>query len=563
MKSNLLRTSILLLAISASFGMIAGNQITITDDGSGTGTTTWTADNVYILDGFVFVNSGQTLTIEEGTVIKGSAGTGADASALVVARGGVLIAEGSASAPIIFTFAADPLDGSVPYDTRGQWGGLIVLGEASLNSTPGESQIEGIPETEPRGLYGGTDDLDNSGSLKYISIRHGGTDIGAGNEINGLTLGGVGSGTTIEHIEIISNADDGIEFFGGTAQVKWAVVAFVGDDSFDYDEGWRGRGQFWFTVQDTPDSGNGDRGGEHDGGTNPEDGTPYAHPIISNVTSMGKGISEGKRALTFRDNAGGEYHNSIFFNWGKGIDIENLASGEDSYARFENGELGFTGNCFHNTAGSGTSAGASDLFKISMGSGWASESDSISALTASTSALVASFNAMNNEVANPGLVYEVAIGSGGSNSGLGIVPINDVSGAVTPAGSFFTEATFKGAFDPAEPCDPWIAGWTMLDGYGFVGCYSVGIEEAITPVVVANIYPNPTTSDLTFESATDLSHVTMQIIALQGETVWGTQLNNVAKGTQQKINTSTLASGIYIMQIVSEQGNQNIRFIKE
>jgi hypothetical protein len=125
MKSNLLRTSILLLAIIASFGMTGGNQITITDDGSGTGTTTWTSDNVYILDGFVFVNSGQTLTIEEGTVVKGSAGTGADASALVVARGGILIAEGTASAPIIFTFAADPLDGSVPYDTRGQWGGVL------------------------------------------------------------------------------------------------------------------------------------------------------------------------------------------------------------------------------------------------------------------------------------------------------------------------------------------------------------------------------------------------------------------------------------------------------
>jgi hypothetical protein len=563
MKSNLLRTSILLLAIIASFGMTGGNQITITDDGSGTGTTTWTSDNVYILDGFVFVNSGQTLTIEEGTVVKGSAGTGADASALVVARGGILIAEGTASAPIIFTFAADPLDGSVPYDTRGQWGGVIILGDASLNSTPGESQIEGIPETEPRGLYGGSDDLDNSGSLKYISIRHGGTDIGAGNEINGLTLGGVGSGTTIEHIEIISNADDGIEFFGGTAQVKWAVVAFVGDDSFDYDEGWRGRGQFWFTVQDTPDSGSGDRGGEHDGGTNPEDGTPYAHPIISNVTSMGKGVAEGKRALTFRDNAGGEYHNSIFFNWGKGVDIENLASGEDSYARFQSGELAFMGNCFHNTSGSGTSASAEELFTIAMGSGWANASDSTAALSASSTLFAASFDLMNNEVANPGLTYEVAAGSGGSNSGLGIVPTNDVSGVTTPSGSFFSNATYKGAFDPADPCDTWVTGWTMLDGYGFVGCYTVGIEETTVAAVVTDVYPNPTNANLTFETSVDLSNVNLQIVSLSGAVVSHAQIKGITKGSQYTMNTAELTAGVYLIQLVADQGSQNIRFIKE
>ncbi|MEZ4799223.1 MAG: hypothetical protein R2809_05460 [Flavobacteriales bacterium] len=148
------------------------------------------------------------------------------------------------------------------------------MGSATLNSTPGETQIEGIPETEPRGIYGGSNDTDDSGILRYVSIRHGGTDIGAGNEINGLTLGGVGSGTVIEHIEVFANADDGMEFFGGTARVKWATVAFCGDDSFDYDEGWRGYGQFWFTVQDPADLSGGDRGGEHDGGTDPEDGMP-------------------------------------------------------------------------------------------------------------------------------------------------------------------------------------------------------------------------------------------------------------------------------------------------
>ena len=342
-------------------------QIIVSDDGSGTGTTTWTANNTYILDGMVFVNSGDELTIEPGTIIKGMPGSGAEASALIVARGGKINAVGTQENPIIFTFEQDALDGSTPYNTKGQWGGVIILGNAQLNSSPGETQIEGIPDTESRGLYGGNDDLDNSGTMTYVSIRHGGTDIGAGNEINGLTLGGVGSQTTLEYIEVIANADDGVEFFGGTASIKYVLTAFCGDDSFDYDEGWRGYGQFWCTVQE---EGDGDRGGEHDGGTDPEDGLPYAHPIISNATYIGQGTSAGKRAITLRDNAGGEYHKSIFFNWGKGIDIENLASGEDCYQRFINDEIKFSENIFDQCTNQGINAEAQDIFKVTMGSGW-------------------------------------------------------------------------------------------------------------------------------------------------------------------------------------------------
>ncbi|MBL4593491.1 MAG: hypothetical protein JKX68_06715 [Flavobacteriales bacterium] len=312
------------------------NIVTITDVGSGTGTTTWTNDKVYLLDGFVFVNLGQTLTIEAGTIIKGKPGTGASASALIVAKGATINAIGTATSPIIFTFEADPLDGSVPLTTTGQWGGIIILGDAVLNTVPTTQNIEGIPTSEPRGAYGGSNDSDNSGTMKYVSIRHGGTDIGAGNEINGLTLGGVGSGTTIEYIEVVANADDGIEFFGGTPNLKHILVSNVLDDSYDYDQGFRGKGQFWVAIENA----NSDRGGEHDGGTSPEDGTPYATPVIYNATYIGNGTS---RAITFRDNAGGEYHNTVFHNFGKGIDIEDLASGEDSKARLDAGQLKLAG----------------------------------------------------------------------------------------------------------------------------------------------------------------------------------------------------------------------------
>ena len=311
---------------------------TIAMDGE---TIDWTAENTYLLDGLCFVNDGGTLNIEAGTVIKGKSGQAESASALVVARGGTINANGTAAAPIVMTFETDPLDGSTASNTRGQWGGLIVLGNATLNSSPGETAIEGIPTNEPRGLYGGGDDADNSGSISYVSIRHGGTDIGAGNEINGLTLGGVGTGTMIDYVEVIGNADDGVEFFGGTVNTKHLLTAYCGDDSFDYDEGFRGKGQFWCTVQS--DDGEGDRGGEHDGGTDPETAMPYGIPTIYNATYIG---NSGGRTITFRDNAGGHYNNSIFVHFDKGIDIEDLADGEDSYSRFQNGDLSLNNNTF-------------------------------------------------------------------------------------------------------------------------------------------------------------------------------------------------------------------------
>ncbi|MCK4663748.1 MAG: hypothetical protein KAT68_12830 [Bacteroidales bacterium] len=327
--------------------ILASESDTITDNGNGTGTVTWVKSKTYILNGLVFVNNGQILTIEAGTVIKGMPGQGENASALIIARGGKIIAEGNESEPIIFTSIDDDLKGSVSTFARGSWGGIIILGKAQLNSSPGETAIEGIPTDEPRGIYGGNDNNDDSGILKYVSIRHGGTDIGEGNEINGLTLGGVGNQTVIEFIEVISNKDDGIEFFGGTPQIKHIVVAFCADDSFDYDEGFCGKGQFWFAIQDHDE---GDRIGEHDGGTDPENGTPYATPEIYNATYIGRGADAGKRIITFRDNAGGTYANSIFLSQTKGIDIELLASGECSYKRFQVQQLIVKNNIFYNVA---------------------------------------------------------------------------------------------------------------------------------------------------------------------------------------------------------------------
>ena len=218
--------------------------------------TTWSSDKVYVLGGRITVLDGVTLTIEPGTVIKGQAGTGANATALLVARGGMLMAEGTADLPIIFTSVADEImpgdiaagnfqSPNLDPDINGLWGGIIVLGKAPIsasndNGDVSEVQIEGIPTSDANGLYGGSVADDNSGVLKYISIRHGGTNIGSGNEINGLTFGGVGSGTIVENIEVVANQDDGIEWFGGTVNVKNVVVWNCGDDGIDTDQAWAG-----------------------------------------------------------------------------------------------------------------------------------------------------------------------------------------------------------------------------------------------------------------------------------------------------------------------------------
>ena len=157
--------------------------MTITDNGEGTGTTAWTCDNNYILDGYVFINGGQALTIEAGTIIKGAAGSGVDAAAMIVSSGGQIFAEGTEDCPIIFTFEGDALDGSTSYNTRGQWGGLILLGDATTNFG-GPAQVEGIPADNNQATYGGSNDEDNSGILTYVS-----TD----SQLRGLTFWMMGS----------------------------------------------------------------------------------------------------------------------------------------------------------------------------------------------------------------------------------------------------------------------------------------------------------------------------------------------------------------------------------
>ena len=307
-------------------------------EGNITEDKTLDASKIWLIKGRVSVIDGTTLTIPAGTIIKAASGTGADASTLIVARGGKIIANGTADNPIIMTAAADNIQvgGTYPesgpalkVDTRGLWGGLLILGRApcSFKSDVTELQIEGIPTSDTNGLYGGSVADDNSGSFQYISIRHGGAEIGEGNEINGLTLGGVGTGTTVNQIEVLGNVDDGIEFFGGTVNATNLLVWGQGEDAIDVDHGYAGTIARALVVLTAAS----DHGFEIDG---PEGSAPGRF-TLKNATVIGatddcdaEGV-DGEMA-DFRKGATGDILNVLFKDFAGGKDVELDASADAS-----------------------------------------------------------------------------------------------------------------------------------------------------------------------------------------------------------------------------------------
>lgn len=286
---------------------------------------TWSKGNTYILASRVAVTNGATLTIEPGVVIKGQAGTGANATALLIARGAKLMAEGTAAEPIIFTSVADEIEPGMTVspnldpDLNGLWGGLIVLGNAPISADAASQQIEGIPPSDQNGLYGGSDAADNSGVIRYVSVRHGGSNIGEGNEINGITLGGVGNGTVIENVEVVANQDDGIEWFGGSVNVTNALVWNAGDDALDTDQSWNGTCDNFIVVNA------GDECMELDG---PE-GTPFGNGNDVHTFTNGHIVAAGADGLVdLDDNSYVNLNNIYFVNLSAGQDFDQVPTAD-------------------------------------------------------------------------------------------------------------------------------------------------------------------------------------------------------------------------------------------
>lgn len=334
-----------LLMMCAAGAAMSLQAATITVSNDISTDTTWTNNNTYVLNGVIYVKNGATLTINPGTLIRGMPQGNASAQrpntpgALIITRGSKIKALGTKAQPIVFTDMYDnhyvgptPTPGSGSYAQKNnlisqQWGGVILLGKTYLgygNTSPNANvdvQIEGTAPDGALGKYGGGDDLDDSGVMRYCSIRYGGYVYGTNNEINGLTLGGVGRGTTIEHIEVFQNCDDAFEWFGGTVDAKYLVAWSDGDDGFDWDEGFRGRVQFGLRVQGVSKSGDpSDKGAEMDGGGVIDNAMPVSCPMFYNITMVGHGMGLSPKrlrntAFNFRDGTGGRWYNSMFLDF--------------------------------------------------------------------------------------------------------------------------------------------------------------------------------------------------------------------------------------------------------
>ena len=452
--------------------------------------TTWTRDNTYLLQGYTFVIDNATLTIESGTVIKGKVSTGANAATLIVTRGAKIMAEGTASAPIIFTSELDNLDGNLGIQDTGLWGGLMIMGNATINSrannqpagSPAQDQVEGLSvvgDTE-RGYitFGGSNDDDNSGVLRYVSVRHGGTQLTPDNEINGITFGGVGRGTTVEFIEVFANKDDGMEFFGGTVNARNIICAFGNDDGPDFDQGYRGNIQFLFVIQTDIGTDRGDKGIEWDGATSPLDATPKGNITVANATFIGIGNSgAANTALNIRDNVEARVYNSIFVNYAKGLDIENDVGTPIPDLR--------NNIWFSHIAANNNAAGLN-----------ARPTGTVDANAYWTTA------AFNNAIVDP----QLRAISYTNNRTLDPRPAAGspaLSGTVqTLSGAGLTQVSYKGAFSDSN----WAAGWTKLWTDGYFSLQSVS-NPGETPVIVgsANKFINISTLGTTGGAALPLT----------------------------------------------------------
>ncbi|MFT6849789.1 MAG: hypothetical protein ACJATA_000592 [Sphingobacteriales bacterium] len=546
MKKVLFSTLALGLFSLAGFSQTVVN---VTDaDLNGGETYNWTKNNIYMLNGFVFLENAGILNIEAGTVIKGkeTPTSGDNASALIITRGAKINAIGTSTEPVIFTAEIDDVTNATDLEAtdRGLWGGLVILGYGNVAVTADTANIEGIPTTESRAVYGGSNDADNSGTLKYVSIRHGGAELAPGDEINGLTLGGVGSGTTFDYIEIIANSDDGIEFFGGAAQVTHLAVSYCGDDAVDYDLGYRGKGQFWFALLGSDDA---DNAGEHDG-AKPDGETPYSNPTIYNATYIGSGVgaaAKNSTAIHFRDAAGGTYANSIFQGFANhALEVEDLpeAKGVDSRQRMEEGNLNLLNNLFFDF-------GAGDKFEVNATNGLLRSTPEAEDSTAQF--LISHLTTNNNSIENPGLTAISRSNDGGLDPRPTAGSAAMKAGASIPTGDeFFTEVSYKGAFGDLL----WLKGWTALDEYGHLSAVT-GIAQRNNQVALQN-YPNPFTGSTVIPfNLKSNDNVTVKVSDITGKVVAVLLENAPMSAGSHMVNfNNEVSAGTYIYSITTASG---------
>jgi hypothetical protein len=338
-----------LLVLFASLTMFAcskdlGGEVTpvnvptsTTLSGNIISTTTLTSDKEWTLKGYVYVTDGAKLIIQPGTIIKSDI---SEKGALCIERGAQIIAEGTAAKPIIFT-SGRPAGERTP----GDWGGIVILGRAKTNRTSEPTIEGGIGRA-----YGGTNDLDNSGILKYVRIEYAGIAAMPNSEINALTLGGVGSETIIENVQTIYANDDAFEFFGGTVSPKNLYAYGTADDDFDFDFGYTGTITNGVAKRDPQFVDNGDAGNgvECDNDGTGSTATPFTHPKLYNMILIGPNtstaLSNHNLGLRFRRGTQFTMKNSVIWGWMKGgLSLESNETAQfvkDGVSVFENNSVG-------------------------------------------------------------------------------------------------------------------------------------------------------------------------------------------------------------------------------
>jgi hypothetical protein len=399
----------------------------------------------YILKGFVYVKNNATLTFEAGSVIRGdkdSKGT------LIVTRGSKLVANGTATNPIVFTSGKEA--GS---RNPGDWGGIIILGKAPINIAGGEGVIEGgVDNAAGDGKYGGTDANDNSGSLKYVRIEYGGIAFVQNNEINTLTLGGVGRGTILENVQVSYGGDDGIEFFGGTVNAKNIISLGHVDDDFDFDNGYQGNIQFAVALRDPglADAAGDSNGIESDNDANGSTNGPITRPVISNMTLVGPNGKPGEGNVNAKQNAGNRWRrsarpvlrNSVIMGYANGaLLIESEAT---AAAIKGNTDASIRNNIF---------TAVQNTFRL--GSGITSFADA-AALSAD---LLLKGNVALATAADVMLENPFSLNAPNLMPKAGSPALTGASFDGDLANSFFTQVAYKGAFGGSN----WTTGWANFN----------------------------------------------------------------------------------------------------
>ncbi|MFP5355796.1 MAG: hypothetical protein ACLGIK_11720, partial [Gemmatimonadota bacterium] len=459
-------------ATTLAFG--AAGRVDVTTDI--TTNTSWTADKVYVLKGFIHVANGATLTIEAGTRIEGDFNT--LGASLFVLRGAKINAVGRADAPIVFT-SSRPAGQRQP----GDWGGLVIVGNATLNRTGVEIELEGTntaagttPGTNYKVTYsGGTTDTDNSGELRYVRVEFAGYAPSLNNELNSFTFAAVGSGTKLSYLQSMAGLDDSFEFFGGTVDATHLVSYEAGDDHFDMSEGFRGRLQNVIalqTTQLTPRTGAGSpssdpQGIENDGceGAGCQLGrnsAPLTTPVVANFTLVGTGNtatsgSSGGIGMMLRRGVGGWYVNGIVANWARAAislrDAETYArAGSTATPDLATAELAIRNVLMVQNA-TAFQAQSGSTVQNSLD---ATANNLVTAAGATTAATFAAFPAAVDASTNASAFdWAPTAGSGAAAGGLATF-----SGKLaTAAGTAVTATAYRGAVNPAGP--KWFQGWTV------------------------------------------------------------------------------------------------------